>query len=41
MDEMILLGIKIVAIILGVIILFWIIGFRIIPNDKVGIVEKW
>jgi uncharacterized membrane protein YqiK len=41
MYEMILLGIKIVAIILGVIILFWIIGFRIIPNDKVGIVEKW
>lgn len=41
MDEMILLGIKVVAIILGVIILFWIIGFRMIPNDKVGIVEKW
>ncbi|MBS5884963.1 MAG: SPFH domain-containing protein [Clostridium sp.] len=41
MDEMILLGIKVVAIILGVILLFWIMGFRIIPNDKVGIVEKW
>lgn len=41
MNEMALLGIKVVAIILGVIILFWIIGFRIIPNDKVGIVEKW
>ena len=41
MDEIIFLGIKVIAIILGVIILFWIIGFRIIPNDKVGIVEKW
>ena len=41
MDEMILIGIKVVAIILGVIILLWVIGFRIIPNDKVGIVEKW
>ncbi|MDI9216255.1 MULTISPECIES: SPFH domain-containing protein [Clostridium] len=41
MDEMILLGIKVIAIILGIIILFWIIGFRIVPNDKVGIVEKW
>lgn len=41
MDEMILLGIKVVVIVLGLIILLWIIGFRIIPNDKVGIVEKW
>ena len=41
MNEMALLGIRVAAIILGVIILFWIIGFRIIPNDKVGIVEKW
>ncbi|GAA0762799.1 MULTISPECIES: SPFH domain-containing protein [Clostridium] len=41
MNEMILLGIKVVSIVLGVIILLWIIGFRIIPNDKVGIVEKW
>lgn len=41
MEQLILLGIKIVAIILGIILLFWIIGFRIIPNDKVGIVEKW
>lgn len=41
MNEIILLGIKVVAIILGVIVLFWLIGFRIIPNDKVGIVEKW
>lgn len=41
MDEMILLGIKVIAIILGIILLFWIIGFRIVPNDKVGIVEKW
>ena len=41
MNEMIWLGIKVAAIILGVIVLFWLIGFRIIPNDKVGIVEKW
>lgn len=33
-------GIVLLSII-GVIIFFWLIGIRIIPNDKVGIVEKW
>ena len=27
--------------IIAVILFFWLIGFIIIPNDKVGIVEKW
>lgn len=26
---------------LSIVVFLWIIGFRIIPNDKVGIVEKW
>lgn len=30
-----------VAGFIGVILFFWLIGFRIISNDKVGIVEKW
>ncbi len=34
-------GIIIAASLLGVIILFWLIGFRIIPSNKIGIVEKW
>ncbi len=29
------------ASVVGVIILLWLIGIRIISNDKVGIVEKW
>lgn len=33
------MGIVILAI-LGVIVLLWLLGIRIIPNDKVGIVEK-
>ena len=28
-------------IILGVIVLLWLLGFRIIPSNKIGIVEKW
>lgn len=34
------MGIVILAI-LGVIVLLWLLGIRIIPNDKAGIVEKW
>ncbi|WP_105615305.1 SPFH domain-containing protein [Vallitalea okinawensis] len=30
-----------VGILLGVVILIWLIGFRIIPNNKVAVVEKW
>lgn len=30
-----------VAVIIGLLFLFWLIGLRIIDNDKVGIVEKW
>ena len=26
---------------IGVILFFWLIGFRIIPNNKIAIVEKW
>ena len=33
--------IMIIASVLGVILFLWLIGFTIIPNDKVGIVEKW
>lgn len=28
-------------ILVGIILFLWIIGFRIIPNNKIGIVEKW
>lgn len=27
--------------IIAVILFFWLVGFKIIPNDRVGIVEKW
>lgn len=29
------------GILVGLYIIFWLIGIRIIPNNKVGIVEKW
>lgn len=35
------IGITIIGIILIVLFIIWILGFRIIDNDKVGIVEKW
>lgn len=34
-------GILIIASLLGLIIFLWLIGFRIIPSNKIGIVEKW
>ena len=33
--------ITILIIVVGVILLFKLIGFRIIPNNKIAIVEKW
>ncbi len=30
-----------VILIIGFFVLLWLIGFRVIPNNKVGIVEKW
>lgn len=33
--------IKIALIIVAIILLLWIIGLKIIPNNKIGIVEKW
>lgn len=35
------IGIIIAASLLGLIIFLWLIGFRIIPSNKIGIVEKW
>src|SRR5665647_1351545 len=37
MNTLILAG----AILIGVILLWKIIGIRVIPNNKIGIVEKW
>lgn len=31
----------IAIIVIGIILLFWVIGFRIIPNNKIAILEKW
>lgn len=31
----------IAIIVIGIILLFWLIGFRIIPNNKIAILEKW
>lgn len=39
--EYLRIGGIIVASIIGLWFLLWILGFRIIDNDKVGIVEKW
>lgn len=35
------IGFTIVAVIVVLLFILWILGFRIIDNDKVGIVEKW
>lgn len=34
-------GIIIAASLFGLIIFLWLVGFRIIPSNKIGIVEKW
>ena len=41
MENYIRIGITIIGIILIVLFIIWLLGFRIIDNDKVGIVEKW
>lgn len=41
MEDYIIIGITIIGIILIVLFIIWLLGFRIIDNDKVGIVEKW
>ena len=41
MGEYIRIGLTIVGIILALLFILWILGFKIIDNDKVGIVEKW
>ena len=41
MEVYIRVAIIAVAVIIGLLFLFWLIGLRIIDNDKVGIVEKW
>lgn len=33
--------IQVLAVLLGLLILLKIVGFRIIPNNKIGIIEKW
>lgn len=32
---------SIVAVLLSIILIIWLIGFRILPNDKIAVVEKW
>lgn len=41
MNEYIRIGITIIGIILILWFVIWLLGFKIIDNDKVGIVEKW
>lgn len=41
MGEYIRIGLTIIGVILVFLFIIWILGFRIIDNDKVGIVEKW
>ena len=41
MEDYIRIGLTIIGIILIVLFIIWLLGFRIIDNDKVGIVEKW
>lgn len=31
----------IVFVIMGIILLLWLIGFRIVPNNKIAVIEKW
>lgn len=37
----IVVGVSIVGGIIAIVLLAWIVGFRIIRSDKIGIVEKW
>lgn len=32
---------NIIAIVVGIIIVYWLLGIRVIPSNKIGIVEKW
>ncbi|MGL5152753.1 MAG: flotillin family protein, partial [Clostridium sp.] len=41
MDSLTTTAIIAVASIIGIVLVLWLLGLRIIPNDKVGIVEKW
>ncbi|MEN8076495.1 SPFH domain-containing protein [Clostridioides difficile] len=41
MGEYIRIGLTIIGVIFVFLFIIWILGFRIIDNDKVGIVEKW
>lgn len=41
MDQQLILLITILGIIIGFILVLKIIGFRIIPNNKIAIIEKW
>nr|WP_320024582.1 SPFH domain-containing protein [uncultured Acetobacterium sp.] len=31
----------IVFVLMGIILLLWLIGFRIVPNNKIAVIEKW
>ena len=33
--------VKIAAVVFGVLVLLWVVGFRVIRSDKVAVVEKW
>jgi uncharacterized membrane protein YqiK len=33
--------VTIALIVLGIILLLWLVGFRIVPNNKIAIIEKW
>ncbi|MBX9136874.1 MULTISPECIES: SPFH domain-containing protein [unclassified Clostridium] len=41
MGEYIRIGLTVIGVILALLFILWILGFKIIDNDKVGIVEKW
>lgn len=41
MGEYIEIGLTIIGVVVALLFILWILGFRIIDNDKVGIVEKW
>ncbi len=33
--------VQIAAVVVGVLVLLWLVGFRVIRSDKVAVVEKW
>ncbi|WP_195989237.1 SPFH domain-containing protein [Clostridium sp. D53t1_180928_C8] len=41
MSEYIRIGLTVIGVIFALLFILWILGFKIIDNDKVGIVEKW